>query len=282
MINIAPYWVRAQHGDFHGIGWSFTSEEEAREHAKKKAAQHAEWFILGTLGEHSDWYYGDRPMCEPILREFLNSDGIVDALVTRNSYGCAVLNTTGACFVDVDFPYQRPARRSIIEWLLGMPKPVPVTEESMEADVLARVDDWQKSHPNWSWRIYRTKAGMRLLATHATFEPHSQEVADVCHALGADALYLTLCKSQKCFRARLTPKSWRCGLQSSEVRWPCRDHDEVAKMQKWNEAYQPICERYATCRYLTYRGTSDVLPELAPLIEFHDATALAHSPLPLA
>ena len=282
MINIAPYWARARHGDFHGLGWSFTSEAEARANAERKAAQNAEWFALGTLGEHADWYYSDRPMREPILREFTGEDGALLAVVSRNSYGCLVLNTSGACFVDVDFPPPPRQRRGLLDWLLRKPLPAVPAEGEHEAAILARVEAWVQDHPLWGWRAYRTCAGVRLLATHTTMEPTAPEMAAVCQALGADVLYERLCKTQQCFRARLTPKSWRCGMKPCEVSWPCVSQDEIARMQRWNEAYQPLCDRYATCRYLRQIGASEVVPELQQIIGFHDEMTLAHSTLPLA
>jgi len=282
MINIAPYWARAREGDFYGWGWSFTSEDEARANAAKKAAQNAEWFTLGTLGEHSDWYYADRPMREPILRELADKDGGILAVVTRNSYGCLVLNTASACFVDVDFPPIRKARPRFVSWLLRETPPAAITEQTQEAEVIALARHWVAENPEWGWRIYRTKAGVRLLATHATMVPDSPEVANVCQALGADRLYQRLCKSQRCFRARLTPKSWRCGLSTSKVIWPCESEKEILEMQAWIEQYEPLCYTHATCRFVTHLGASEVLPELQPLIALHDETTLAHAALPLA
>ncbi len=75
---------------------------------------------------------------------------------------------------------------------------------------IAKAELWTRNHSDWGWRIYRTRAGLRLLATHALFDPETAAADGVFDALGADPLYRQLCKTQKCFRARLTPKYWRC------------------------------------------------------------------------
>ncbi len=68
-------------------------------------------------------------------------------------------------------------------------------------------------HPDWGWRIYRTKAGFRLLATHRPVFPSEPLAEEAFQEFKADILYRKLCVNQKCFRARLTPKSWRCGVE---------------------------------------------------------------------
>ncbi len=56
--------------------------------------------------------YGDRPLREEIVRS-VAGDGERAAVVTRNSFGCLVLNTAGVLFVDVDLPraVERRTRR---------------------------------------------------------------------------------------------------------------------------------------------------------------------------
>jgi hypothetical protein len=76
---------------------------------------------------------------------------------------------------------------------------------------MTKIENWSRNHPEWGWRIYRTRAGLRLLATQGLVEADSDVADGVFEALGADPLYRKLCKTQKCFRARLTPKPWRCG-----------------------------------------------------------------------
>ncbi len=290
-MNIAPYWARARLGDFFGWGWSFTSQEEAQERAKQTAARNVQRHAEGTLGGESDWYYADRPMREPILREFRDDTGALQALVTRNSQGCLVLNTSGALFVDVDFaPESKPAPAPK-PWggFLGLfakkpppPPPPPPTPASPEAHVAAQAEAWTRNHPDWNWRVYRTKAGMRLLATQAVFGPNDDIVEQAFQALDADTLYRRLCHSQQCFRARLTPKPWRCGMAACPAKWPCQSDRETRDFQAWTDLYMRQSARFATCRFITEIGSGAVAQELAPLVAFHDKATLCDQDLPLA
>ena len=50
--------------------------------------------------------------------------------------------------------------------------------------------------------------------------PYSRPIApadQVFDTLGADPPYRRLCRTQKCFLARLTPKPWRCGVAKPPV-----------------------------------------------------------------
>ena len=49
-------------------------------------------------------YYADRPLREEVLRRVEGADGTLLGLVTRNAYGCEVLNTDKVMFVDGDPP----------------------------------------------------------------------------------------------------------------------------------------------------------------------------------
>ena len=80
--------------------------------------------------------------------------------------------------------------------------------------VLARIHAVVARHPGMGLRLYRTANGYRCLVTHRTYDPASQECRELLEALGSDPLYIRLCRGQHCFRARLTPKPWRCGAGS--------------------------------------------------------------------
>src|SRR5262249_8268255 len=133
-------------------------------------------------------YYPNRPLREQALHEIKNSAGEVAAVVTRNSYGCQVLNTARVMFVDVDFP-ESGSGGGFFKKLFG--KSVdPQTAES------TRVEDWMRNHPDWGWRVYRTRAGVRLLATHGLIDADSTVAEEVFVAMDSDPLYRTLCKMQ--------------------------------------------------------------------------------------
>ena len=53
-------------------------------------------------------------------------------------------------------------------------------------DAVTKAEQWARNHDGWGWRIYRTRAGLRLLATHALFEPEIAVSDGLFDALGAD------------------------------------------------------------------------------------------------
>ena len=73
---------------------------------------------------------------------------------------------------------------------------------------MTAIDRW----PGWGVRVYKTCAGYRGLVTHATFDPTADATLDLMRQFRCDPQYVTLCKRQESFRARLTPKGWRCKL----------------------------------------------------------------------
>src|SRR5262249_31921798 len=98
-MKIARYWTRAEDSS-DGVrivarGWSDESLESARAKAREIAKRVAERVLRGA-SQAQRYPYGDRPLPEPVIREFAN------AVVTRNVYGALVLNTSRLMFVDVD------------------------------------------------------------------------------------------------------------------------------------------------------------------------------------
>jgi hypothetical protein len=75
----------------------------------------------------------------------------------------------------------------------------------VEGSVRTRIARFIAGHPEWHLRLYRTPAGMRVLAMHRTFDPEEPAVADCFHALGVDPIYARMCLNQHCFRARAAP-----------------------------------------------------------------------------
>jgi hypothetical protein len=181
--------------------------------------------------------------------------------------------------VDVDLPQPKP-EGGLLKRLFGGPKLPP--SNTAQNDAIARVELWTRQHPDWSWRIYRTRAGLRLLAAHALFDPETAVENGVFEALGADPLYRQLCRAQKCFRARLTPKPWRCGVQGKPERWPWLNAKAEARFRKWEESYRSESEPWATCELIRQLGTAGTHPEVQPIVAVHDEATRAGSKLQLA
>ena len=277
-MNFPPFWAKGFSGDFSCWRWSANSVAEAQALATEAAQQLTERFRGGDKPPRHHGYYPNRPFREPVLQEIKNDAGELAAAVTRNSYGCLVLNTARVMFVDVDL--SEPKRPGLLQRLFGKPTPaVPVVTES---GAMAKVENWTRNHPDWGWRIYRTRAGLRLLATHALFEPKAAGSDGVFDALGADPLYRQLCKTQKCFRARLTPKPWRCGIHTKPERWPWLDARAEKHFQKWEAQYQSYSFNWATCELVKTVGNDIVHSAVQPILKLHDEMTKVDSGLKLA
>ncbi|HEU0010117.1 MAG TPA: hypothetical protein VFT34_09915 [Verrucomicrobiae bacterium] len=284
-MNFPRHWAKAAADKFECWRWSDVSAADARAQAETAVRAIAERARLS--GRPTDRYgYPDRPLREEVLREFRNGAGELTAAITRNAPGCQVLNTARAMFVDVDFE-ENPFRASSSFDLFGALKRLfapaaPKKETNVLDRVMAAARVWNGAHRGWGWRVYRTKAGVRLLATHDVFEPDSPLTAQVFEALGADPLYRRLCAAQKSFRARLTPKPWRCGMEPLRVRWPWASQKHEARFAEWERKYAGTTQNFATCAFVEGLGNAEVHPEIQRLVEVHDQMTRIDQPKELA
>jgi hypothetical protein len=219
--------------------------------------------------------YGERDLREEVLQRV---DG--SAAVTRNAFGCLVLNTARAMFVDVDLPPATGGGSLSRLWkrLVGGSE----APSDPAAQALARLEAWVAARPGSGFRIYRTYGGLRYLATAELFEPGSAEAEAALAALGCDPLYVRLCRAQKSFRARLTPKPWRCGLGQPPSRYPHESAERAEAFRAWLAGYEVACASLATCAYVTSVGSDRVHPDVAPLVTLHDEATRSASGLAIA
>ena len=141
-----------------------------------------------------------------------------------------------------------------------------------------RVEAFVASHPDWGVRIYATPAGLRLFATHRTFDPLEPAVTEFFNAVQADPVYVTMCRNQHCFRARLTAKPWRMGMHD-RIRprpgvWPVNP-DRLEERTAWLALYDVRARAFAACRYVRALGNPSVAPEVADVVALHDDTSRA-------
>ena len=278
-MKFPPHWSKGQSGEGFAWGWSHDSVAEAQKHANERAARVAAVLKSGKRPSHSDSYYPDRPFREQVLQEIKNTDGNPQVIVSRNAFGCEVLNAASALFADVDLPPVKAP--GLISRLLGAKPAVPGQPSPDEAKVLASAEAWTQSHPGWAWRVYRTAGGLRLLATHATFNPQDPIVSEVFKFLKVDPLYHKLCLAQNCFRARLTPKPWRVGIKTRPPEWPFQA-PEQNQFEQWQKAYREAGNSFATCALVQVIGASAVHPSLQALVSLHDEACRLNSGLKLA
>jgi len=267
-------------GPFSCWGWSDVSLAEAEKLGSQRAEAAAEMIRSGNRPDR--YLYGDRPMREEILDEWKRDDATTSAAVTRNSYGCRVLNTASVMFVDVDLPAVSGGEmfKHKLGGLFGGRGPSP--RERLETDALARVHDMVRTDPRCGVRAYRTRAGLRYLLTHGHADPLAEATFSTMQALGADPLYMRLCKVQECFRARLTPKPWRCGTDALGIKYPWRDAAAERQARDWIGAYSRMADRYATCSLIDQFGSPEMDGEIARVVAFHDEITKAQSDLALA
>ena len=251
-------------------GWSDQDASSARQMAILRLTELAR--KVETGGQLNSYGYGggERPLREPIVQPVAGAE----ALISRNAYGALILNTAKTFFADIDLP--EPSSGSLLAGLFGKKATDPA-----EA-ALARLREWHARQPDWALRIYRTRAGLRLLATHDHFDPASRATQQLLASLGSDPLYATLCRSQACFRARLTPKPWRIGLKAPAWRYPFEDSVHEQHFQAWLQRYDAITPRFAVCRLLAELGPNSQTPEAAAVLAIHDRYACPLGNLPLA
>jgi hypothetical protein len=279
-MKIPPFWAKETFSDtdqkgrkhsFIATGWSFTSLDEAKTNALARARKSFDFIINDQKpGSYED--YLNMPVREEILEEITESSKQI-GLITRNRYGSLVLNAAEVAFVDVDFP---PLHSSgLMEWIVWIFQPSKKKEKqkALQDNTLQTIEDWAKNNPARGFRLYRTCAGFRLLFTDRLYSPTAPETTKLLEELGSDRLYRTLTFKQECFRARLTPKPWRCNCRRPAIYFPWAGPDHEKKYRDWEQTYKKASSGYRTCDMIKQYGphTSDRV--IQKIIDTHDQRA---------
>lgn len=299
------------------FGWSDLGQDEAQRHADERAAEAMARARSGEKVSSREYKtpYGEAGL--PIREEILARHG--DSVITRNAYGAHCLNTPSTLFIDVDVPDSAlPPKVSAglyltvivgIQlavwgrgwgWHVGVLIPSVILaiwlhgaidrlnrrhDRTPQVLTRARVDAFLKAHEDWRIRLYETPAGYRLLVTHRPFDPVDPEAQAAMTALGADRLYQRLSLTQRCFRARLTGKPWRMGIDRHIVprpgTWPVNPA-RLADRRAWTADYDRRAEAFAACRFIADSGNAAEHPDVTPVRTLHDALSRATSDLPIA
>jgi hypothetical protein len=196
-----------------------------------------------------------------------------ETVITRNQYGALVLNTARTSVIDVDVPPSTFA--DSVGRLFGRPSPRETTLDRIRKGLAEK--GWAMT-----FRVYETAAGFRVIGVDRDVDPTSPDTAALMDAVGADAAYKALCRGQRSFRARLTPKPWRCGLTKPPPGLQPGDADHAGSAAGWLADYDEARAAYATCRYVETVGTSRPAPAAERVLEVHDEVTRAGSTLPLA
>jgi hypothetical protein len=238
-----------------GVGISTMSAADARQIAEEQARRALEDLLAERSGGLGGYAYLANRRAEALV-DILRGPSGESARISVNGYGAIVMNATAALFADVDTDDLGPQPRA---------EPPPASLSSVLA-----------GRPEVAMRAYRTRAGWRYLCTNRAFDPASEDTRAFLTELGADARYVLLCRAQRSFRARLTPKPWRAGQRTLPV-FPARAIARGDLQRHVDRTW-----KYATTRFVERVGPDETLPQLRELVEYHDRWTQALSTKPLA
>jgi hypothetical protein len=264
--DVHPWKVRA-------FGGSDISIEEAQQRGKERSEHVAAAVVNGR--SPGAYEYDERTLREEVIEEIRDNDDVV-AVITRNSYGALVLNTSRVMFADVDiFP---PAPVSFGEALRNVWRSLrgksAADRRIREEKLIAGFDEACRLQPGLGFRIYRTCAGFRLLVTSSSFDPAAAETLTLLKAFGSDPLYIRMCKSQECFRARLSAKYWRCGARRPPSRFPWEDAAKEREYRVWENDYHRVANAFAVCELIGNRGATTIDESVQAILDTHDRLTL--------
>ena len=283
-MKVARYWARESAVGDDGAGrrlrlvsWSGSNESvaEAKQQASKKLEQ---WLIRLRAGQLRGGYpyHGNDAVREELIEETYDDDGKLIAAITRNRYGALVLNSAEVLFADVDLPVSAAKRgnplAALLSWFTG--RKADAHDARARDEYRERFAAFHDRHPDLALRVYETAAGFRLVILNKLFDPLSAETQTILERLDSDDLYIRLCRSQECFRARLTPKPWRCGVGNPPNRYPREDDREERRFVSWLKDYDSQIKDYRVCRLVDEYGRENIAEAAQTVVRIHDRYVL--------
>jgi len=177
-----------------------------------------------------------------------------------------VLNTQSVFFADVDISSPRLTDKLL--GLFGKKKP---TFEQQLIDTIAKIT---QRDSQMCIRLYRTLKGYRIAIMDRLIDPEEAQSDSLLKEFGSDKLYVSLCRSQDCYRARLTPKPWRCGSTKPPTRFPFTFSGTEERFKEWLTGYEKTAQRFATCVLVGEFGSVVKHPRAQSVMELHDQFVL--------
>jgi len=299
------------------FGWSDNSEHDAHDNAKQRVSEAIDRLRAGEsvrARDHKVPYNGAEGL--PIREEIVERHG--EAVITRNSYGALCLNTPDIVFADVDV--KKPASLGIawfffivflivgawLSWYVGswwvlavgavigivLSKPLAdsvlriVSSVKRDPFVAARekIEGFAAKNPDWLLRLYRTPNGYRILVMHRSFDPTEELAFDFMRKIGSDPLYMLMCRNQKCFRARISPKPWRVDMEHikpSPGVWPIKQEKMNAR-RDWIRRYDDKARHFSSCRFEATLGKGRTDRMCEAIRSVHDRYCKADQNLDIA
>ena len=234
--------------------------EHARQAAQARAVRALDFFA----GRAADYEYDANTIREEVVAEHPDADGERLAVITRNRYGALVLNTERVLFGDIDLPSENLLLR-VANRLGRRARDKPFFLERLRA--------FQAEHADFAFAVYETRAGLRFIVTNRELGPDAPEVELLFASLRVDRLYTRLCKSQRCFRARLTPKPWRIGLPRPKARFPFHSELEQRSFNFWLAQYVAKSRNACAARRLAQIGDPAMPASVRRVVDWHDSYA---------
>lgn len=281
-MQIPQFWAKAE-GEgtapdrrklkFAVWGWG-TDEASAKREATSRLQR-----LLDRVrrGEQipKGYEYGSRPLREEILERLVGQPSDQPAaILTRNRYGAVVLNAERLLFLDIDVPAEGMFQR------IG--RVFSGDRRSSSEAALARLRNALRAHGRASFWLYRTAAGYRAIAVDREYDPAGRDAQELMKQSGTDPHFMKLCTAQRSFRARLTPKPWRCNVPLPPEQFPYKDELARTRHAQWVTAYEAASGKYATCHFLEAVGSGKPRGQSEKLIELHDRMSRCRESLPLA
>ncbi|GAB6166063.1 hypothetical protein JCM19992_20630 [Thermostilla marina] len=274
------------------FGWSENAPDDAVRMAEERVQRRRKLLAEGKWPPPRDEnrprpprdyeQYPNRPPREEIVREIAGPRG-TDAIVTRNSYGALVLCAAELMFVDVDLPQlPAPPKKSWLARLFGDKDLPEDSAESIEHECLARIRHTLERFRVLNARVYRTAGGFRCAVLDRPMQPDSEESRQLMETMEADPLYVRMCRRQECFRARLTPKPWRCDLELPPHSFPFASPTAEQSYREWEASYDQGIAGWSVCRLVDTIDDGPVHAGFEPLIGLHDQLTRCDTNAPLA
>jgi hypothetical protein len=248
------------------INEDYKREREERERTLQEQDD-ALPFSQRTLYRKRHMYRGWQ--LEPVEEATEGYEGMSGFAITRSNYGYRVLNSPDLGAVDVDFD-------------LG-PGICETHIAAQQKESLSNIRDWVAAHPEQSWRVYRTAGGMRMIRTDAP-QPLDETYVAVAKAIEqSDRLYSRLCKEQKAFRLRISPKVARIGADYpgwSPYAYPEGFWDHAPTPEEIR-AYDTLARQYKVADLMEVVGSGQVHPALVAVLKHHDESCRVESSRPM-
>ncbi len=274
-MKFAKHWYKKEVvADANSLGLErvtiWGASNQSVEEAERHASQRVEKFqaaLKADFSRRDEYEYWLGFVREEVLEELKDADDNLVAVVSRNNYGAKVLNSQSMLIGDIDVPELGLFSR--ILQILGR-------QRRDKQYFLAKIERYQQLNPDYTFKVYETHSGLRFIIINQLFSAGDQIVDTIFDALEVDTLYRRLCTAQNCFRARLTPKPWRLGLNRPASRYP-RSNIEQREFEQWLRSYQSASVQVSIVNEITTVGYGAVHNDIKRALALHDQSTLGIS-----